>query len=383
MSNTIQHYYFNDTSKYGESLKLGTDISKLNEKQTGDRKGSFAVIARDDAATIEISELAKIMYATASDVSNAEREQKELEDYIASHPADTSIDVLRNGSLLKQANEGAIRVVDEAMIAAEKEYTNAFSDAAKGFSDFSMKITYGDYNSNDISVKDMKFDAIDKMEDVYNSYKEQIQLNYEGDEKEKYLSKLDDVYNTVFAEKIIEPVKNAYDDKLTFFKPDSEESVKSIKAASYSKESLQEMISGYMTNQSLNRRQYAALSDGTKAFYDMAENTSLWHDTNAIKSILTDTMNAYSSVKEIKSESSEYLFAKAAADGIARTFSDKYAESMEYKAEKLGFKKNGKDTEWSQIANNVVNDYIDDTSSGIFTIDFSRIKDWSSIMENI
>lgn len=115
------------------------------------------------------------------------------------------------------------------------------------------------------------------------------------------------------------------------------------------------MISGYVANQALNRKQYTILSEGTKNFYDMAKDTSQWHNASALKSILTDSMNVYSSVKEVKTNSSEYMSAKAAADEIAKKISDKYAENVEYKEELLGFKKDGKDTEWSQILSGSVN----------------------------
>ncbi len=336
---------------------MNTSIDELNSRQNEDRKGSFAVVARDDAATVEISELARTMYSASANesdlyagLSNAEREQRELEDYIANHLVDTSIDLMRNGSLVQQA---------------------------EGFSDFSMKITYGDYSSNDVSVNDLDFDAINKMEDTYQSYKKQIESAYEGDERTKYLNKLDETYNAVFAEKIINPVKSAYDDKLTFFKPDSEETVKSIHAASTSKETLNEMVSNYVANQKIDKMQYDILSNGTKNFYDMVNDKSLWHDADAVRNVLTDSMNVYSSVKEVKADAPAYLSAKAAADEIAKKISDKYAENLEYKAEKIGLKKGGEDTEWSKI----LNADIANTSSGMFVIDFRKIIELDSIMK--
>lgn len=383
MSNTIQHYSFNDTSSYGKNIKLNINIDELNSKQNEDRKGSFAVVDRNDVATVEISEIARTMYGAVSNVSKkqervsgAEREQKELEEWIATHPADRSIDLMRNGNLVQQINGNAVNLVDEALIAAENEYTKAFVGVAEDFADFSMKITYGNYSSNDVSVNDLNFGTIDKMEELYQSYKKQIQSNYEGDERTKYLNKLDEVYNAVFAEKIINPVKSAYDDKIIFFEPDSEETVKSIRAASASKETLNEMVSNYVANQAVNKKQYTALSDGTKSFYDMVNDTSLWHDTAKVRSILTDSMNVYSSVKEVKADSSVYLSAKSAADEIAKEISDKYAENLEYKAEMIGLKKDGEDTEWSKILNAALTN----TSSGMFMIDFSKIMDLSSVM---
>lgn len=171
MGNTIQHYVLRDMSLYGNSIKLNTSMEKLNEMQTEERKGSFAV-AENCAATVEISEMAKAMYESLTevpkqkvsdvyagtydkvsdkqekavmsvdktkyeDLSGVEREIKELEDYIASHPVDTSIDLLRNGSLSKLA--GSDHVVDLSQIQAENEDTEAFMPASEEKKDSLLK----------------------------------------------------------------------------------------------------------------------------------------------------------------------------------------------------------------------------------------------------
>lgn len=325
MSNMIQHYSFKDMSVYGQNIKLNTTIEELNSKQNEERRGGFAVVSADDTATMEISELARTMYSKSSEISR---------------------------------------------------YSHALEDSVKDFADFSMKITYGNYNGNDVSVNDLNFAALDKMENVYQSYRQQIETAYSGDEQVKHFDRLDEAYNTVFEEKVINTVKSVFDDKLTFFQPDSEETVKSIRAASTSKEKLEEMVSGYLANQAVNKKQYTALSEGTKNFYDMVKDTSLWHDTAAVKNTLTDSMSVYSSVKEVKTNSAEYISAKAAADEIAKKISDKYAENIEYNDELLGLKKDGKDTEWSRI----LNGFTADTSSGMFFVDFSKIEDLSLII---
>lgn len=339
MENIIEHYSMHDLSAYGQNHKLNTSIDNLNEMQTEERKGSFAKVLKDDAATVEISELAKTMYTNATDESTKQE------------------------------------------VKLNNEYSDAFTSASKDFADFSMKITYGDYNGNDVSAKDLNLDAIDKMEDVYKSYKKQIQSNYEGDEREQYMSKLDEVYNSVFTENIINPIKSAYDDKLTFLQPDSVETMQSIKATATSKDSLQEMISGYVTNQSIKEKQYNILEEGTQAFYNMANDASAWHDSDAIKNTLTDTMNVYSSVKDVKLNSSEYQSAKAAADAIAKKVSDQYAESLKYKEDKLGLTKNGVNIELSQDVQKSINDYITNSSSGMFMVDFSKIPDLDTLVK--
>lgn len=391
MNNVIQHYSFNDTSSYGKSIKLNTSMQELNRRQKEIRKSSAcSIVSRDDAATVEISELARTLYQTSPNegkkeqpiedaradaekykgLSNQEREMKELEDYIAGHQPDGSVDLLRKDSLVGRAGRNAAPLVDEALIRAEKEFTETLSAAADGFADFSQKITYGDYRGNDVSEKDLNFDALDQMENIYQSYKQQIETSYEGDEKAKYLSKLDDVYNTVFAEKIIDPVKGAYDDKFTFFQPDSEESTSTINGTFENMDSFQNYLSSYMTNQEINRRQSAALTEGTKAFYNMANDTSLWHNTDAVKNILNDSMKAYASVKEVISDSGDYLSAKDAADKIAKSISDKYAQSLQYK---VGMKELEdtdtviKNTKWNEFFANSITS----TQSGMITVNFS------------
>lgn len=134
MNNTIQHYYMKDLSSYFKDARLNIRMEELNSRQPQAGKGTLMAVSKDDAATIEISGIARSMYdasvnapnkqvhAAAADarVKEAEetiqednmddtyeasvaREQKELEDYIANHPADTSIDLLRSGSLIGQA----------------------------------------------------------------------------------------------------------------------------------------------------------------------------------------------------------------------------------------------------------------------------------------
>ena len=180
-----------------------------------------------------------------------------------------------------------------------------------------------------------------------------------------------DVYNTVFAEKIIDPVKSAYEDKFTFFRPDNEDTTSTIEGTFGSMDSFQNYLSGYMANQEINRHQTAALADGTKEFYNMANDTSLWHNMDAVKNILSDSMKAYASVKEATSGSADYLSAKEAADKIAKSISDKYAQSLQYK---FGMKEpedtetaNSKDAKWNEFFKNAITG----TQSGMITVNFS------------
>jgi hypothetical protein len=120
------------------------------------------------------------------------------------------------------------------------------------------------------------------------------------------------------------------------------------------------------------------LTEGTQSFYDLAADKSMWHNTEAVKTALTDSMNVYSSVTEYKLDSSEYSSAKAAADAAAKKISDAYAQQLAYREDMLGFKVNGADTEYGADAAKSINDYINSTSNGMFVLDFSKIENLSS-----
>jgi hypothetical protein len=179
----------------------------------------------------------------------------------------------------------------------------------------------------------------------------------------------------VFERNILKPIKSAYDLKLYYNKPDSEETMKSIQAASTDKSRLEDMVSSYFANQSMKQKYTDILTEGTQSFYDLAADKSLWHDSDAVKSALTDSMNVYSSVTEYKLDSSEYASAKAAADAAAKKISDAYAEQLAYREDRLGFKINGTDTEYGENEAKSLSDYIDTASNGMFVLDFSKIQD--------
>jgi hypothetical protein len=181
------------------------------------------------------------------------------------------------------------------------------------------------------------------------SYKEKINSEYDGDERTQYLDALDRQYDEVFEKNILKPIKSAYDLKLYYNKPDSEETMKSIQAASTDRSRLEEMVSNYFANQSMKQKYTDILTEGTQSFYDLTADKSMWHDSEAVKTILTDSMNVYSSVTEYKVDSAEYSSAKAAADAAAKKISDAYAEQLAYREDRIGFKINGADTEILKI----------------------------------
>jgi hypothetical protein len=120
------------------------------------------------------------------------------------------------------------------------------------------------------------------------------------------------------------------------------------------------------------------LTEGTQSFYDLTADKSMWHDSKAVKTVLTDSMNAYASVTEYKVDSAEYSSAKAAADAAAKKISDAYAEQLAYREDRIGFKINGADTEYGENAGKSLSDYIDTTSNGMFVLDFSKIENLSA-----
>jgi hypothetical protein len=236
----------------------------------------------------------------------------------------------------------------------------------------------GAYDKNDVSINDINLDAVDKLNSLYDSYKEKINSEYAGDERTQYLDALDRQYDEVFEKNILKPIKSAYDLKLYYNKPDSEETMKSIQAASTDKSRLEEMVSSYFANQSMKQKYTDILTEGTQSFYDLAADKSMWHNSDAVKTALTDSMNVYSSVTEYKTDSAEYLSAKAAADAAAKKISDVYAEQLAYREDRLGFKINGADTEYGENAAKPLENYINATSNGMFVLDFSKIENLSA-----
>jgi hypothetical protein len=389
-----------DLSMYGD-LKLNTSIEELNEKQ-GNTENHLKVLG-NDAASLEISELARMMYAssdlgnqnasdtqssttTASEktgyegLSSAEREVKELEDWIASHPVDKSIDMAHMTGSLKEMQAAAVNLSDDPVTQAGNTYRSAFSDAAATFADFSGKITSGAYSQNDVSVSDLNFDALDQMQQLYKDYESSINASYTGSEREAYLNQLNQAYDQAFQSQILDPIKKAYDDKLYFYRSDSEETMSSIRATSTSVDNLNTMVSNYLASQAIDRKYTDILTDGTKDFYALANDSSKWHDTDQIKNVLTDSMNVYSSVKEVTAGSAEREAAKTAADAAAKKISDQYAEQLAYREEKLGLTKNGELVyDESEQATSLSN-YITGGTGGFYALDFDKIPDIESLI---
>lgn len=361
---------------YKRPIKLNKSIDELNAMQK-DREDNVRIMSAEDAATVEISDTAKALYSSSSadkktvaDESAADREIRELEEWIRDHSqVDESQDLLRRNVRLSDTQASAVDVSGLPETDPSKIYTQAFSDAADGFADFSEKITMGDYSSNDVSTENLNFEVLDDMENMYQTYKSQIEADYSGAEKEDRLSKLDDAYNKVYQEKILNPIKGAYDDKLYFFMVDSEETTRSIIAESESMEHLQEMVSNYVTNQNINRMQKRALTEGIKEFYDLYNDPSKWHDTEDVKSVMTKTMDSYSSFTEVSSRSSMYLSAKRAADAIAKTISDKYAAEHGFDPERYGYSQDDENTSTNGVSSAVQH------VAGLYRLEFKNIED--------
>jgi hypothetical protein len=435
MSNTISNLKMHDLKPSNYKL----DVEKFMERKDKQENSTLRVLSLDDAASVEISQLARAMYeareatpatptaeaenaaeaetdetaatetvtanqeeetaatetVTQKDslytafkaqndysnydgLSSAQKEQKELEDYVAYINANTEkTDLLRDNTSIT-ANGGEPVNVNSPLVKAESEYGEVFNYATADFADFGGKITMGAYDENDVSIDDINLDAVDKLNSLYDSYKEKINSEYDGDERTQYLDALDRQYNEAFERNILKPIKNAYDLKLYYNKPDSEETMSSIQVASTDKSRLEDMVSNYFANQSMKQKYTDILTEGTQSFYDLAADKSMWHNTEAVRTALTDSMNVYSSVTEYKIDSAEYSSAKAAADAAAKKISDAYAQQLAYRGDMLGFKVNGTDTEYGADAAKSINDYINSTSSGMFVLDFSKIEDLSS-----
>jgi hypothetical protein len=68
--------------------------------------------------------------------------------------------------------------VNSPIFKAESEYGEAFNAVTADFADFGGKITMGAYDKNDVSINDINLDAVDKLNSLYDSYKEKINSEY-------------------------------------------------------------------------------------------------------------------------------------------------------------------------------------------------------------
>jgi hypothetical protein len=218
------------------------------------------------------------------------------------------------------------------------------------------------------------------MKQLYKDFESNINASYNDSEKEAYLDQLNQAYDQAFQNQILDPIKRAYDDKLYFYRPDSAETMSSIRVTSTSKDHLNTMVSNYLANQAIDRKYTDILTDGTKDFYALVGDSSRWHDTDQIKNVLTDSMNVYSSVKEVTAGSAELETAKAAADAAAKKISDQYAEQLAYREAKLGLTKNGELVyDESEQATSISN-YISGGTGGFYVLDFQKIPDIESLL---
>jgi hypothetical protein len=233
MSNTIQSLKMHDvkTSNYQINLE------KFMERKDKQENSTLRVLSLDDAASVEISQLARAMYEAREAVpkapateeenaveaktnenaaseavttkpedgaaeavtqkddpyasfkaqndytkydglSSAQKEQKELEDYVAYLNSHTEkIDLLRDNKSINVTGEEPVDV-NSPIFKAESEYGEAFNAVTADFADFGGKITMGAYDKNDVSINDINLDAVDKLNSLYDSYKEKINSEY-------------------------------------------------------------------------------------------------------------------------------------------------------------------------------------------------------------
>ena len=108
------------------------------------------------------------------------------------------------------------------------QFYNATSDGGR-----ISKAVYGDYSNHDVSADGLNLDAIDKIQDKYKEYKENIEKTYYGEDKDDSLKALDEAYDAVFKKNVIDPVSSIIKNKKNLFQVDSEESVKSMTGGGY------------------------------------------------------------------------------------------------------------------------------------------------------
>lgn len=204
----------------------------------------------------------------------------------------------------------------------ENEYMDEFSEAANGFKK-SISYTYGDYSNHDFSEKDLDFEAIDRMEDTYQQKKDRILSNYSGQAQIYQTERLDKAYKKAMEKEILNPLKRAFEHKLSMF-DDGGEVVGEISA---SKDTVKDVLTHRIASKEMNAKRFEKLTNGTKDFFELLGNTELWHDTNCMKAIISKSVKQYATVTEWNTNSDEYRSAKSLAGKNAQKLMDKYGQS--------------------------------------------------------
>lgn len=266
---------------------------------------------------------------------------------------------------------------------AKQQYTDAFSQIADKAVDFDGKITYGSYNT-DVSIKDINLDAVDKMNDTYDSYKKAIESNYIGAEKDAYMRRLDDAYNDAFSSNILKPVQDEIKQKMYSVRPQSEEIFKSWKIYTVDKDTLSSIVSDEVALNRAKNTQYKKLQEGTSDFTSLLSDPSKWHDTNAVRSSLTKAMNAYSSTNtQISLQSVAGTKDREYANAISKKISDQYAASHQLKD--LGSNSDAVKNSTDGMSEKSIQSLFKQqhlllNSKNIWFIDFSQINDLAGLI---
>ena len=227
----------------------------------------------------------------------------------------------------KERNAAMVEVSERARhmyeCSLENEYMDEFSEAANGFKK-SISYTYGDYKNHDFSERELDFEAIDRMEDAYQKKKESILSYYSGKAQTYQMERLDSAYKKAMEKEILNPLKGAFEHKQLMFDC-SDELVGEISA---SKDTVKDVLARRIASFEMNAKRFEKLTNGTKDFFELLENTESWHNTNYMKTVISKSVKQYAAVTEWNINSGEYCSVKSDADKTAKKVMDRYGQGI-------------------------------------------------------
>ncbi len=273
-------------------------------------------------------------------------------------------------SRLERINQAAQLAKDTSVFDNEEyqTYQQSFQDITADFKN-SLKnkgVMYA--NQTELTEEDIDYKAIDKLQETYRAFSEGLEMRYSGDELDEHKARLDDAYNRVMEEEVLNPIRHIFSEKSYQLQPigiiGSETTITMA-----DKGLLQEKVSDLIALDAEKTVRSEKLEEGTQDFYQLLFDKTAWKDAEKVKSVLQESVKNYCAIQPAYMDNDSLKAAKQAADQIAKEISDKYAEAHKLK----------EDTEVD--GENVI------AGTGVFTIDFTKTagleKLWESMLEGL
>ncbi|GEM_PF-6827283 len=328
--------YFDYLKSNGQVVRIG-DIRNQDSEEMKKIKEGLKEWMETPAAKLQLSHEAKAIAKQKMSFSttDAKEEFKGVDTSGYSESQKREIEELEE--YIKAQGTPETRRAD--IRNALNDNTNPFIEIADEFrktlNEPGMKLSLYEY-SDGLDADHIRTDVIDRMEEQYQDLKKGIQNSFNGPEREEMLKRLDDSFNNAFEQKIIDPIARRLEDRLSFFKPEEEGHTQS-RSGYADREGFEDIMSRYIQTERLKRSMYPDMEASAEKFLDLAGNTSSWHDTEKIKSVLMDTAKQQDAIISVPKDNSRLAHDKEWADRLAKEISDKYNKEHSLDKEEKGF----------------------------------------------